>query len=73
MKGRAEFSKTEVDGIRRLLREKQTADRDTQKRVRGNLRRLPFYISDFASDQEGFTAADFDILIARGVIRVIPD
>jgi hypothetical protein len=40
--------------------------------IRG-LRKLPFSISDFASDQEGFTAADFDILIAKGVIRVIPD
>ena len=70
MKGRSTFTKLEASEIRRLLTEKQTADRDTQKRVRGRLRTLGFYISDFSDDIQGFTASDFNRLVDRGTISI---
>ncbi len=70
MKGRAEFSMQELEQLAVLLREKQTADRTRQKILRAKLRQLEFYITDFASDYAGFTAADLDLLVARGIITV---
>jgi TDG/mug DNA glycosylase family protein len=69
--GRSRFSRGEADGIRRLLREKGTADRDKQKALRAQLRRnYDFYISDFTAESGGFTASDFHELVARGAIEV---
>lgn len=69
--GRSTFTTTEAQDIRRLLREKGIADRDRQKAIRGSLRRkYDFYISDFSSDADGFTASDFDSCVARGRITV---
>jgi hypothetical protein len=34
------------------------------------MRRIGFYISDFASDSEGFVVSDLDELVGRGVITV---
>lgn len=64
------FTRAEIEQLRALLREKQTADRDRQKALRDRMRRMGFYISDFSSDPGGFTAADLDILIARGSIQI---
>ena len=50
-----------------------TADRARQKSVRGQLRRrFDFYISAFTAEAEGFTASDFDELVARGRIEITP-
>lgn len=68
--GRSTFSRSEVDQIRRLVREKQTADRDRQKSIRGRLRAMGFRISDFA-DYPGFVESDLDDLITRGTIVVV--
>jgi TDG/mug DNA glycosylase family protein len=69
--GRRRFTSSEAGAIRRLLREKGTADRDRQKAIRGNLRRkYGFYISDFSDEAAGFTASDFDDLVARGTIEI---
>lgn len=69
--GRSTFTEVEAHDIRRLLREKGIADRDRQKSIRGSLRRkYDFYISDFSTDADGFTAADFDACIARGRITI---
>lgn len=67
MAGRRTFRQVELDELRRLIREKQTADRDRQKILRGKMRRIGFYISDFA-DYSGFTVSDFDDLLQRGLI-----
>lgn len=67
MAGRRSFTGPEIDELRRLIREKQTADRDRQKFLREKMRRIGFYITDFA-DYSGFTASDFDDLLDRGVI-----
>jgi hypothetical protein len=70
VKGKSTFTEQEVADLRRLIAEKQTADRDRQKAFRGKMRSIGFYITDFVTDQRGFTASDFDDLIARGTIVV---
>jgi hypothetical protein len=56
-----------------LLREKLRSDPASQKRIRHQLRKLRFFISDFAEDKGPFAPADFDALIARGVISIVDD
>jgi hypothetical protein len=70
--GRSNFTRGELEEIRRLVREKQVADRDRQKSIRARLRAMGFRISDFA-DRPGFVESDLDELIARGAITVITD
>lgn len=67
--GRSLFTPSEIERIRRLVREKQTADRDRQKSIRARLRSMGFRISDFA-DFLGFDESDLDDLIARGTITI---
>lgn len=70
MKGRKSFSVEEAAEIKRLLREKVRADRNEQKRIRGRIRKIGFYISDHETDQHGFSEADFDHLVAIGAVTV---
>lgn len=58
--GRRSFTHAEIEKLRRLIREKQTADRSRQKTLRARMRRMDFYISDFAPDSEGFVVSDLD-------------
>lgn len=67
---RYRFSRDEVRRIKELLDSIRAADPDRQKALRGQLRRLGFYISAFAGDQSGFTASEVDRLISRGVIKL---
>jgi len=70
--GRTAFTPTELAAIKSLLREIRAAERSRQKSLRARLRReFGFYISDFASDQQGFVASDVDALVRRGVITVV--
>src|SRR5215467_452884 len=66
--GRTDFTAAEIRELRALLREKQTADRAGQKTLRARMRRIGFYITDFA-DYSGFTVSDFDDLLTRGVVN----
>lgn len=68
--GRSSFTSDEIEELRRLVREKQTADRSRQKTLRARMRAIGFYISDFAADSAGFVVSDLDDLISRGVITV---
>lgn len=72
MAGRSRFTAAEVSELRTLIREKQTAGRGRQKTLRARMRRLEFYITDFA-DYSGFTVSDLDELIRRGTIVVPPE
>jgi hypothetical protein len=72
MAGRSTFTESEITELRALTRAKETADRSRQKTLRARMRRLGFYITDFA-DYAGFTVSDFDDLIRRGTITVMPD
>ncbi len=70
--GRTSFSHNEIEKIRRLLREKGTADRDRQKAIRAMLRPIGFRISDFTASP-GFVESDLDDLIARDTITVVDE
>lgn len=70
MKRRSTFSSEEITELRRLIREKQTADRSRQKILRNTMRSLGFYISAFTSSTAGFTVSDLDDLIERGIVQV---
>jgi hypothetical protein len=69
MKGTNRFTAAEADRIRRLLRQRATAERAQQKRLRDELRAIGFYISDWSGP--GFTPSDFDELIRTGGIMII--
>lgn len=71
--GRNTFTQSEIQELRRLILEKQMADRSRQKSLRARMRTIGFYISDFSADSAGFVASDLDDLITRGVITVSDD
>jgi hypothetical protein len=71
--GRSSFTAAEIEELRRLVREKQTADRSRQKTLRARMRAIGFHISDFAADPGGFVVSDLDRLIGWGAITVIED
>jgi hypothetical protein len=70
MKGKHQFTANEASEIRRLLRRKNNAIRDEQKRIRGALRRIGFYITDFTNAYDGFTVDDFENLLRDGRIVI---
>lgn len=67
---RFQFSRAEIMRIKQVLQETRGSDPDRQKSLRGQLRRMGFYISDYATDQAGFTASDVDRLIATETVKV---
>lgn len=67
---RSRFTPDEIKLIRTLLIELRRAERFRQKTIRGRLRNLGFYITDYAADQQGFTASDLDDLLRRGTITL---
>lgn len=71
--GRSSFTAAEIDELRRLVREKQTADSSRQKTLRARMRTIGFYVSDFTADPGGFVVSDLDALISRGTIAVSDD
>lgn len=70
MKGRDRFTTAEAAEIRSILRAKTRADRSDQKAFRDKLRKMGFYIADFVPIESGFRAADFDMLVRYGMIKV---
>lgn len=68
--GRSNFSRDEIEMLRGHLRELRRAERDRQKSVRASMRRMGFYITDYSTDAQGFTASDLDDLVRRGIIQV---
>ena len=72
MKHRNTFTKDEIERIKKLLREKsKTLGKSDQKKIRGKLRQLGFYITDYDRGGQGFSLFDFKTLLHRGVIKVI--
>ncbi len=63
-----EFTAEAAQEVRRLLGETRRSDRARQKRLRAQIRRLGFYISDFGT---AFRTDDFDQLIEQGTIRIV--
>lgn len=70
MKGKNNFTNSEAAILKVLLKELERSSRDTKKSIRGKLRKLGFYISDFASNQDGFCLKSFEILISSGTIMI---
>src|SRR4051794_12187662 len=68
MRGRDRFNSEEIQWIRDQLSEVRLADRADQKRIRAALRHQGFRISDWRCDGAPFTTADFDALLASGLI-----
>jgi len=68
---RHQFRQVEITKIKQLLKDIRGSDRDRQKVLRGQLRRMGFYITDYATDQAGFTPSDVDRLVTRGVIKLM--
>ena len=68
MQGKSEFTHDEYDTIKDLLHERGRADRDRQKAIRGKMRKIGFYISDFG--EAGFTIGDLDDCIKLGRIKI---
>lgn len=73
MMGRNMFAAAEVERIRDLLRKKVRATSSEQKAIRASLRRIGFFITDFAITMDGFTMSDFDDLVEHGEITVSGD
>ena len=74
MAGRTEFSRQELAEIRAPVTELRLSDENRQKAIRAGLRRrLGFYITDWKTDQQGFTVSDLDELVRSGSIRVRRD
>jgi hypothetical protein len=71
MRGRDRFTADEIAQIRERLSRLRVAERQEQKSIRAGLRRLGFRISDWTTDNRGFTASDFDALLAAG--RIVED
>ncbi len=71
MDGKSQFSVLEADQIRVLLRTKTRAGSTQQKTIRSQLRKLGFFISDFALEWSAFKKSDFDQLVEEGTIKII--
>lgn len=71
MKGKNIFTKAESVQIKEHLKALAEAGRYAQKDIRVQLRtENNFYISDFDHSRKGFSSADFDRLVAEGLIRI---
>jgi hypothetical protein len=64
------FTRQEAAELRRLIAEKQTADRSRQKTLRARMRAIGFYITDFVTNQRGLVVSDFDELVSGGEIVI---
>jgi len=58
MKGKSVFTKIEADTIIKLIEQKLVSDKETQKRIREEIRELGFYMTDF-SNKKKYTIDDF--------------
>ena len=71
MRGRSVFVISEKQIIGNFLDELRAGiPQRQQKKIRGKLRKLGFYITDFDSSFGGFTRSDFDRLIDEGQIVI---
>jgi len=59
MKGKSTFTQIEAMAIKKLIEQKQGADKESQKRIRDEIRKLGFYITDFTTKKK-YTVEDFE-------------
>lgn len=70
MKGRNQFTRSEINKLKEILEGKVNASSPKQKPFRDKLRRIGFYITDFDKSNEGFTKEKLEELIGIGIITV---
>lgn len=70
MKGQDTFSSLQILTIKKLIAEKVIATPDRQKGIRREIRKIGFHYSDFSSKKDGYTVADFEVLISSGQIVI---
>ena len=68
---KTDFTSSEIEMIKKLLRDKNTVSRADKKQVRAKLRQIGFHIKEFSQPGTTFTEYDFDELVRSGVIKVI--
>ena len=72
--GRNKYSQSEIDGIAKLLRLKNAANRARQKEIRHQLRtQYEFNISDFNEPGKAFGEKELQDAIKRGAIQILDD
>lgn len=64
-----EFTKEEIEQLEKLIRLRVTSDRNSQKRIRANMRDIGFYGSDYGITD--MTIDKFHALIEQGQIKVV--
>ena len=69
MKGKNQFSQSEITELKSLIKERIKADNSRQKGIRARMRRIGFYGSDFGIND--LQPSDFDNLIRSGQIKVL--
>jgi hypothetical protein len=70
---RQKFTKSQIEKIKTLFREKRTTSVAAQKSARAKLRKLGFHIEDYSTPGVGFTEGDFDDLVSNGIIEIVDD
>jgi hypothetical protein len=68
VKGKKQFSQSEITELKSLIKERIKADRSRQKGIRARMRKIGFYGSDFGIND--LQPSDFDNLIRSGSIKV---
>ena len=66
IKGKKVFTKTEIEQLLQLIKERRQAPSDKQKSIRNKMRKLGFY----GRDDWGITETDLIQLISNGKITV---
>jgi hypothetical protein len=69
VKGKKEFSQSEITELKNLVKERIKADSSRQKGIRAKMRKIGFYGSDFGIND--LQPSDFDNLIRSGSIKVL--
>ena len=70
MKGKKQFTKSEIQRLKEILKDKESVFGKQQKSYRDKLRGMGFYITDFDSSYKGFTDEDLDELIRNETITI---
>jgi len=69
-KHRNSFSTAEWSALRVLVEHLRRAPKEEQELLRGGMRGLGFYISDFEKAEHRFVPSDLDRLLNQGRVRV---
>jgi hypothetical protein len=69
VKGKNQFSKSEIAELKNLIKERIKVDSSRQKGIRARMRKIDFYSSDFGIVD--LQPSDFDNLIKSGRIKII--